>query len=112
LGSAGDELLPDRTETRVRQTNWRLSWPREAGLRLEDRRGYLGLINFDKVPHNAACRTRTRGRREPMANAQVRSWWHRSHVFPFLPWAVVPLGRTCLCLRGHTHTAGNPYSRR
>jgi hypothetical protein len=111
LGSAR-AMMPDRAETHVRQTNWRLSWPREAGLRLEDRRGYLGLINFDKVPHNAARRTGTRCRREPVADAQVRSWWHRSRIFPLLSRAVVPIRRVSMCLRSQTHTARNPYSRR
>jgi len=65
-----------------------LSWPREAGRRW----GYFGWISFSEVIHRARWAV-INGNGEPVANAQVKSWWYRNRISPFLPWAVVPIGR-------------------
>lgn len=67
-------------------------------------------ISFRKVIHRARWAT-DNGNGEPVANAQVKSWWYWNRVSPFLPWAVVPIGGASLggCSQtqtGHRDAAG------
>jgi hypothetical protein len=73
-------------------------------------RRQLRRVNFDEVRRYAAAGAGRCGRREPVADAQVRSRRNRNRVLP-IPWAVVPIRRASLGRGRQTQASNREASR-